>query len=122
MQPKELIIAAANESESTADKHHEDRSKSLEAERVCWDTMWERLAEADGHDRRSAGYGKSGYPSIHLGELKNRVEGKDAKKVGVPILKSNGRAPRDFQFAERLTMIDELFTDRDGDGGAKIRY
>ena len=87
-------MAVANESESTADKHHKNRSKSLEAERVCWDTMWERLAEADGHDRRSAGYGKSGYPSIHLGELKNRVEGKDAKKVsrvspsamsGVPI-------------------------------------
>ena len=73
-------MAAANSSEPK-DQHHENRTESLKAERVYWDRVWERLAEADGHDRKSAQYGKSGYPSINIEQLKNRVKVEDAKEV-----------------------------------------
>ena len=73
---------------------HVNRSESLmaerQAERVYWDKVFERLAEADGHDRRSV-IGQAGNPSIHIEELKKRVEKLDAKEVGEPILKLNGR-------------------------------
>ena len=69
---------------------HVNRSESLMAERVYWDRVFERLAEADGHDRRSV-IGQAGNPSIHIEELKKRVEKLDAKEVGEPILKLNGR-------------------------------
>ena len=73
----DIEMAPANRSESRV-----DRSPAAIAERVYWDIVWTNLAEADGHDRRSQ-VGDSGKPSIHIKELKKRLERKDAKSVGV---------------------------------------
>ena len=77
------MATAANESAS------KDHAEDLEGERVFWDRLWERLAEADGHDTKREGYGESGYPSIHIEQLKKRINGRDATKVGWEILKLN---------------------------------
>ena len=76
----DIEMAAANRSESRV-----DRSPAARAERVYWDIVWTNLAEADGHDRKSQAFGASGKPSIHIKELKKRLERKDAKTVGVHI-------------------------------------
>ena len=74
----DIEMAPANRSESRV-----DRSPAAMAERVYWDMVWTNLAEADGHDRKSKDFGASGKPSIHIKELKKRLERKDAKTVGV---------------------------------------